>query len=263
MRSVKIPLGFLITGILWALFSSYVIMLLTKGFSHDTRQVIRSLNNLAFVATATIVLYFEIKKQHKKLSRSEDQYRRLFELNPNPMWVYSTTSLRFVKVNVATVYQYGYSMDELLNMTVAQIRPPEEHDRLMDYLDTLGPGVSKPRTWVHRSKSGELMHVSIVTYDLDFNNEPCRLVMATNITDIILKEEKIKAQNAALHEIAWLNSHEVRRALCSVISLTELVKDAAYESERREYILLLQQCTSELDEVLKKTNNKVDELKEF
>lgn len=107
-----------------------------------------------------------------------------------------------------------------------------------------------------------MIYASVVTYDLDFNSEPCRLVMATNITDMILKEERIKSQNAALHEIAWLNSHEVRKSLCSVISLTALLKDSSSEHERRQYISMIQQCTNELDDMLKKTNNRVDELKE-
>ena len=80
---------------------------------------------------------------------------------------------------------------------------------------------------------------------------------------IALKEEKIKAQNIALHEIAWSNSHEIRRSLCSVMSLAALLKDAVNESERREYLLLLQECTQDFDEILNKNNSKVDSLREI
>ncbi|HZX59420.1 MAG TPA: PAS domain S-box protein, partial [Mucilaginibacter sp.] len=193
------------------------------------------------VAMVTILLYFMIKGQNKRLENSEEQYRRLFELNPNPMWIYRTNDLRFIKVNQSAVDLYGYSKDEFLIMDILGIRPESDHEKLLDCLGNMAEaGVNKSGNWRHLKKNGELLYASIVTYDLQFNNDACRLVMVTDITDIILKEEKIKAQNIALHEIAWSNSHEIRRSLCSVMSLTALLRDAVNESERREYLLLLQ-----------------------
>ncbi len=261
-KSFKIPLGFLVTGVLWALFSHPLILIFTKGFSPEVHNIARSLNHFVFVGFVSVILYFLIKKQHRELILSEDQYRNLFERNPNPMWIYRLSTLDFVKVNHATVDLYGYSEDEFMAMGILDIRPESEQTKLLDVISTLDEGVSKQGNWTHKKKSGELLYVSIVTYDLNFNNESCRLVMATNVTDMILKEERIKAQNAALHEIAWLNSHEVRKSLCSVMSLTALLKDTHSEHERREYISMIEQCTNELDGMLKKTNNRVDELKE-
>jgi PAS domain S-box-containing protein len=40
----------------------------------------------------------------------------LFTSNPLPMWVYDLKTLQFLEVNDATVAQYGYSRDELLDM---------------------------------------------------------------------------------------------------------------------------------------------------
>jgi light-regulated signal transduction histidine kinase (bacteriophytochrome) len=85
--------------------------------------------------------------------------------------------------------------------------------------------------------------------------------MASNITDMILKEEKIKAQNTALHEVAWSISHEVRRSLCSVISLIDLLKSADNNDDKQQCIQLLEKCTTEFDDVLIQTNKKIDMLK--
>jgi PAS domain S-box-containing protein len=260
-KSFKIPLKFLITGILWALINDPLITFLFRDIDIHIRDIIRSSNDLAFFICVSIVLYFQIKRQQMILSSSEEQYRNLFERNPHPMWIYQVNTLKFVKVSGSAIDLYGYSMDEFLAMKITDIRPEAERMRLVRRIKAIGPGVTKQGTWVHQKKSGEQMYVSIVTYDLEFNGEPCRLVMANDITDSILKEEKIKAQNSALHEIAWLNSHAVRKSLCSVISLTALLKEASSEYERREYIRMIEQCTSELDEVLMKTNSRVDELK--
>jgi PAS domain S-box-containing protein len=261
-KSFKIPLRFLITGILWALCCEPLITFFFTKIDRHTRDIIGSANDLAFVVFSSVILHFQIKKQQQRLFSSEEQYRNLFERNPHPMWIYQVNTLKFVKVSSAAINLYGYSMDEFLAMKITDIRPESERIKFIEHVIAIRPGdVIEHGNWIHQKKSGELMYVSIVTYDLDFNGEPCRLVMANNITDVILKEEKIKAQNAALHEIAWLNSHEVRKSLCSVISLTALLKDASSAVERREYIRLIEQCTNELDDVLMKTNKRVDELK--
>ena len=157
---------------------------------------------------------------------------------------------------------YGYSESEFLSMHVMDIRPEKEAEAFINNSKNVPHGLSDQGVWKHKSKKGEFIYASIFTSDLNFEGNDCRLVMATNITDSVIKEERIKAQNAALHEIAWLNSHEVRKSLCSVISLIQLTKDSQSELERRQYIGMMEQCTGELDEMLIKTNKRVDELKE-
>lgn len=263
LKLFKIPFMFLVTGILWALFSHPLLVGLDKDFSPGMHDVIRSLNHFGFVVFASIILYFEIKRQQKRLLISEEQYRRLFERNPNPMWVFDRTTLKFVTVNKSAVELYGYTKDEFLSMTIQDIRPEDERQRLADTIYSLGSGVKHNGTWKHLKKDGEILYMSIVSYDIDFNEKLGTLVMANDVSSLVLKEKRIKSQNAALLEIAWLNSHKVRKSLCSVMSLTALLKDSDSELERKEYISLMEKCTNELDDVLKKTNSRVDELKEY
>jgi PAS domain S-box-containing protein len=205
-------------------------------------------------------LYLGIKKQQKKLVASAEEYRRLFELNPNPMWVYDTETFRFIKVNEAAIELYGYSMGEFLSMTIKDIRPPNDNERLVEYVRSLRKGIRQAGIWKHLKKSGEMLYVSIASHHMQFDKRPCSLVMINNVTEAVINEEKMKAQNIALQEIAWSNSHEVRHSLCSIISLTDLLKDSKDEAEKRECLALLQLCTAELDEVLKKIGKKVDAL---
>lgn len=261
-RSLKIPFGFLITGICWAVFSDKLITILASKTDIGTRDILRSANDFIFVVVITFILYFQIKKKHNLLIASEEQYRKLFELNPNPMWIFHTKSLQFVKVNHAAVVLYGYSLSEFLAMTIVDIRPESDRARLIAYMDELGHGVRNAGTWKHLKKNGELLHVSIVTYDLEFNGQPCSLVMANNITDIVLHEEKIKAQNDILQEIAWSNSHEVRRSLCTVMSLIDLLKNAESEEDYKIYLVMLEQCSSDIDTLIRNNNKKVEKLQD-
>src|SRR5437763_2448784 len=57
------------------------------------------------------------------LLESERAYRLLFEANPQPLWVFDRDTLAFLAVNAAAVAHYGYSRDDLLAMTIEDIRP--------------------------------------------------------------------------------------------------------------------------------------------
>ncbi len=59
------------------------------------------------------------------LRRSEKQYRLLFQGNPHPMWVFNLETLAILEVNEAATQHYGYTREEFLRMTLADLRAPE------------------------------------------------------------------------------------------------------------------------------------------
>src|SRR6185295_12125803 len=66
------------------------------------------------------------KAAERALQESEEQYRVLFESNPHPMWVFDEETLRFLAVNQAAIQHYGFTRQDFLDMTVLDIRPPDE-----------------------------------------------------------------------------------------------------------------------------------------
>ena len=99
-------------------------------------------------------------------NRSHLQYRLLFESNPIPMWCFDRTSLRFLAVNRAAIARYGYTEEEFLSMTIADIRPVECVPELIDDVAKRYRGLQKGGVWKHRKKTGEIIHVEIVCHDL-------------------------------------------------------------------------------------------------
>ena len=75
----------------------------------------------------------------------------MFEAMPLPMWVYDAATLRFLAVNSAALRQYGYTREEFLAMTLKDIRPDEEVDRL---LATCAAATSARRTPACGSTAG-------------------------------------------------------------------------------------------------------------
>ena len=64
----------------------------------------------------------------------EAEFRKLFDANPTPMWVYDTATLRFLEVNEAAIAQYGYSREEFLARTAREIRAVDNLDKFQGLL---------------------------------------------------------------------------------------------------------------------------------
>ena len=259
-NSLKIPVAFLITGIIWALFSDPFITFFTTHTGFTDSNLFRKVNEFLFVVIIAFVLYFEIKKHKQKLIRSEKEYRHLFESNPNPMWIYNSHTLRFVRVNKAAVEKYKYSNSMFLKMTIHDIRPSEEYDvlnaDLIDYVEDL----RHKGIWRHIKATGEAFYVSLISRPVLFNNESCELVMATDLTELLDKDRRIKTANDALLQISWSNSHELRKPLCSILGLINLMKFSNDQHEQKEMLQLLEECSLELDVIVRRNNEKIPEL---
>ena len=68
----------------------------------------------------------ERRRQERELAERERRYRSLFEVTPLPTWVLDIETLRFYTVNPAAITHYGYSEQEFLSMSLADICSPAE-----------------------------------------------------------------------------------------------------------------------------------------
>ena len=151
-----------------------------------------NLERLPMVVQRTIEehkLRIEKDRAEEELRRSEEQYRLLFEANPNPMWVYDPETLRFLAVNETAVTKYGYSRAEFLGMKITDIRPSEEVRRfLAQYRKALSVFSGGLTTWRHLKKDGTVIDVEITATNLDFRGKTARLVLAHEISDRVKAE---------------------------------------------------------------------------
>jgi PAS domain S-box-containing protein len=128
-------------------------------------------------------------RAQKALEDSEERYRTLFEVHPNPMWVVDAKTLAFLAVNDEAVRQYGYTREEFLTMSADQIRPEEDVAELLKAFEDRSR-TYKQRVWRHKKKSGELMYVEIVSFNLEFDGKMARLGVINDITERIKMEER-------------------------------------------------------------------------
>mgnify|MGYP001600916444 FL=1 len=252
-RRFKVSILFLVICTIWMLFSDQVL----AYYLGPLNPVQQRGYDFGFVILMAATLFVLFMERDSSQVNTNEQYRQLFESNPTPLWIYNNNTLRFVRINDAAIACYGYSKETFLKMTIADIRPPEERERLEDAL-TKNHNFCLTGQWKHCKANQEVIDVSVLSYPVVFDNQRCSLVIATDITDLLEKErqlqeayQQIKNFNETLQQIAWSNSHEMRKPVCSIISLVSLLKHTDNNQERRQYQNLLETAASELDEVLK------------
>lgn len=133
------------------------------------------------------------RRAEERLRESEAQYRLLFKSNPHPMWVYDLETLRFLAVNGAAVEQYGYSESDFLGMTIAEIRPDADRDRLLaDVVAHADDLLQHAGSWRHRRKDGTIIEVEITSHKIQFDDRRARLVLASDVTSRLAAERSLR-----------------------------------------------------------------------
>jgi two-component system cell cycle sensor histidine kinase/response regulator CckA len=171
-------------------------------FAHvlDRGYVIRDAVGRAVRMVGTITDMTEHARAEESLRRSEELYRFLFHGSPLPMWIYDVETLAFLEVNLAAIAHYGYSKQEFLSRTIADIRPPEDIPRLMALFRSGQPISDRSEMWRHVKKDGTIIHVEVTGRPINFNGRPARLVLANDVTERMTAQEKIAEQAALLDE---------------------------------------------------------------
>lgn len=144
----------------------------------------------------------ERKRAEKARAESEFRYRQLFEANPHPMWVYDLETLRFLAVNDAAVRHYGYSREEFLRMTIADIRPLEDVPALLENVSHVTEGVDEAGVWRHRRADGSIIFVEITSHTLDFDGHKAELVLSHDVTESRLAERELRLSRDRLKELS-------------------------------------------------------------
>lgn len=209
---------------------------------------------LALVESACRLARLAIQRvqNRESLEASEKRHRTLLEHFPAPVFVYDRKSLQYLVVSDRAVDEYGYSRDEFMQMTIADIRPKEDLQALRKMLNESGTTFVHQGLWRHLKKNGSLIDVQITTYGLELDGRAACIVLAQDVSEQLQAENALRRSRAlklailqsSLDAIVTMNSQgrivEFNRAAEDTFGYTkaevlgQLVSDLLIPDELRE-----------------------------
>ena len=119
----------------------------------------------------------------ENLIRSEEKYRKLFEMESDAIFLINNVSGEIYEGNTAATKLYGYSIDELLSMRNIDLSAqPDQTTRAMNEKLTSIP------VRYHRKKDGTVFPVEITANHLVWRDVQCHIASIRDITERLQTE---------------------------------------------------------------------------
>lgn len=201
----------------------------------------------------------ELKATQLTLKESEQRLEILASNFPDG-------SISLIDKNLKCLYTGGagyknYEVNPLvfIGKSIYEMLPVEIYTQIVELLPSLLEG--------HYHSFEAMFHGKVFLNTLQpIANEEGQVesfVLASiDITDRKENEEKIKERNSLLEEIAWLQSHEMRRPVANILGLMHLIKMEEQDEDRKIMLYLdhLEKATEHLDQVIHKVVAKVNDV---
>ncbi len=129
----------------------------------------------------------------------------LFENHPRALLLYDPESFQILAVNQAALDLHGYTRDELLAMTVGEIRPPEDLPRFQKHLRATAAGQRiSSGLWRHRRKDGTDVLVEVSAAEMLLMGRTVRLAAIQDVTD--RERMRVALRDSEARKTAILNA---------------------------------------------------------
>jgi len=366
----------MIVGITWILSSDNLLTLLGGAKDTEMYVLLSSAKGVVYVTITAVLLGVLVTRFEENLIKSEKQFRNMYLSNPYPIWFIDPDSYRFLSVNDAAVYYYGYTKTDFLKMTIFDIHQKNDDLLLKHFFSRTNSDQYEFAKWCHIKRNGQQLYVNVSSLLTTLEDKPAIAVFVIDISEKVAyeqnlaksqnnlestlssisdsyftlshdwvitsananfyertgtttevigmsvlsvfpaadetvifeaakramveriptkieafygrlnkwlhvacypteegiavyftdiserkaREAEIMRQNEQLRKVSWLNSHEIRKPVASIISLVDLLKTSIDPFEQSQIIDSMQKCTSELDQLLHEINKEASKV---
>ncbi len=198
------------------------------------------------------------KKKEIKLEESKIRMNKTLEAIPHP-FIIVNEQMSITHVNSEFEKVFGYTEQEVINKKMDFLIPERYQNEYTQhqnqYLQTNGKLLRKfSENILALTKSKQEINITANLNTFTVGGEKFAIVILQDITEFKKREETILKQNETLKQIAWQQSHEVRRPVASILGLINIIKtDKTFTQEEKEQCLTyLFQATQELDTIIHK-----------
>jgi len=195
----------------------------------------------------------------QKIKELLKTYETVTSVTNDVIWEYdpATDRLNWME-GFSEIFGYESGIREHTREWIMSLVHPDDKAALDASLEAAY--ASKSERWSHEYRflcaDGTFKHVynqAFIFWDKDGNQE--KLVGA--LRDITVRknyEERLLKKNEMLKDIAWKNSHELRRPLGNVIGMVDMLKADPGSAEDPSIMEMLSKSVAELDEIVAEIN---------
>ncbi|MBL0209535.1 MAG: PAS domain S-box protein [Holophagaceae bacterium] len=137
-----------------------------------------------------------IQQGDQFLRQREARYRHLFDVIPDPVWIFDPRTLGFVEVNQAAADLYGWTKDEFQRKSLEDIWTPETRLEARARLAALGPDEVLRGKFQHRTRAGALIDVEVTSQPIELGGRGLRFTLVRDITESRRTEAALEASEA-------------------------------------------------------------------
>jgi PAS domain S-box-containing protein len=198
---LRIPFIIIAAALGWAFIADPLISHVAQRLEPAQRDLFRSGNDFIVLLLVSLLLYRRISRQAREVRKTRDDYRRLFEEVPVPMFIFDSRDFRFLAVNTAATAQYGYSQAEFLRLKITDIRPAEEVPAFLAAVTQVPDSYADAGRWLHRKKNGDTFYVRIFTHHIIFEGVPAKQTLVVDIDQKVRTEMALAEKTAELENV--------------------------------------------------------------
>lgn len=197
----KKPIIIIAAALGWAFIADPLITYLADRLEPAHRDLFRSLNDFIVILLVSFILYRGISRQAREVRKTRDDYRRLFEEVPVPMFIFDSRNFRFLAVNTAATVQYGFSQAEFLQLKITDIRPAEEVAAFLAAVGQIPNRYADAGRWLHHKKNGDTFHVRIFSHNTIFEGVAAKQSVVIDIDQMVRIEKALAEKTAELENV--------------------------------------------------------------
>ena len=173
-----------------------------------------------------------LRESERRYRVSETKYRNLVDGAPEGVWVVENARVSFCNAHFAQTL--GYTLEEMVGMSVETFNHPEDRERSMARYAARAAGKRLPKSLTrHVRKDGSLLWVETVGHLIDWEGRPAVLYFSSDVTERrVFEEQLVQAQKMeAIGRLAGGIAHDFNNLLQVILGFCAMLR--GYPEDRR------------------------------